>query len=175
MSDYSAWYRAFVECGPAKNKWASSPKKPEQNTREVLKRVLAKRKQLAKKDEYYRVQAFEKKTGEMVGHFDFEIYARRALQFANFGYLLHNPYWGKGYATEMCAAALQIGFKHLKLHRLEGSINIGNTRSVKLAQKIGMRREGIKKRYWYEDGQWTDQIIFVATPKDIGLKESAPS
>ena len=125
-------------------------------------------------DEYYRFSCFEKETGELVGHIDFHIYERGVLQFSNFGYILHGPHWGKGYATEMSLEGLKIGFKHLKLHRLEGSINIGNTRSVKLARRIGMKCEGIKKRYWFEDGVWTDQHIYVATPKDIGLKEESP-
>jgi len=37
-----------------------------------------------------------------------------------------------------------------------------------------MKREGIKKRYWYEYGKWTDHLIYVANPEDIGLKPTKP-
>jgi ribosomal-protein-alanine N-acetyltransferase len=58
-----------------------------------------------------------------------------------------------------------IVFGDLKLNRLEAAINLDNLRSVGLAQSLRMRREGIKRRYLYENEKWTDQIIFAANPE----------
>lgn len=68
-----------------------------------------------------------------------------------------------------------IGFKHLKLNRLEAAINLDNKKSIYLAKKIGMKKEGIKKRYWFEHGKWVDHLIYVANPEDVGLKGTRPT
>jgi RimJ/RimL family protein N-acetyltransferase len=58
--------------------------------------------------------------------------------------------------------------------RLEAAINLDNKKSIRLVKAIGRRREGIKKRYWFEHGKWVDHLIYVANPEDIGLKASKP-
>jgi len=110
----------------------------------------------------------------MIGGLDFYIYDRGVLQYANFGYFIHNPHWGKGMGSEAALAGLKIAFLHLKLHRLEAAINLKNFRSQKLAKKIGMIKEGIRKHYWYENKKWTDQMIFSLTPEALGIKVRRP-
>jgi RimJ/RimL family protein N-acetyltransferase len=57
--------------------------------------------------------------------------------------------WGKGYATEGAAAAVRFGFERLKLPLLSAVIHPENERSIKVADRLGMRkveeleREGI--------------------------------
>lgn len=60
------------------------------------------------------------------------------------------------------------------VNRLEVAINLDHVRSIRLARSIGMRREGIKGRYIYENSKWTDHIVYVANPEDIGLKANKP-
>lgn len=173
-SDYLAWFDAHVNSLPAKNKWDSGPESPKKYTREWFKKLLKWEKDMAKKDEYYTFGVFEKKTGHLVGLVDFDIYARRYHQFSNFGYRIYNRYWRMGYGQEAAAEGLRIGFQDLKLNRLEAAIHLDHKKSIRLAKAIGMRREGIKKRYWYEHGKWVDHLIYVANPEDIGLKATAP-
>ena len=169
-SDYPQWVDALVEGKSAQSKWDLGPKNIKQCSRAKFRKVTHKHKMLQKKDEYYWFGVFEKKTGSLVGHIDFSIFVRGTHQFANFGYQIYNRHWGKGYGQESSAAGLKIGFQHLKLNRLEAAINLDNRKSIRLAKAIGMRREGVKKRYWYEYGQWVDHLIYVANPEDIGLK-----
>lgn len=173
-SDYKKWFAAYVECGPAKNRWDHGPRTSSASTRKHYYQLLKRLDELAKNDDYYRYAVFHKRTGELIGHIDFDIFLRSTHQFANFGYLLHSTHWGKGFGQEAARAGLYIGFKYLKLNRLEASINLENRKSIRLAKLIGMRREGIKRNYWFEDGKWTDQIIFVANPADLGLKPTNP-
>ena len=35
-----------------------------------------------------------------------------------------------------------------------------NTRSVRVAQKLGFTDEGVRKRYMYVNGRWQDHRIF---------------
>lgn len=169
-SDYEAWLDAYAKGLSKKSKWDRDPLDP----KKCSARSFAKEKRvlhsLAAKDDYYRYYVFERKTGAIVGQVDFDIFLRSTHQFANFGYQIFNRYWGKGYGQESAAAGLRIGFKQLKLNRLEAAINLDNRKSIRLVRAIGMRREGIKKRYWFENGEWTDHLIYVANPEDIGLK-----
>jgi RimJ/RimL family protein N-acetyltransferase len=135
---------------------------------------MKRHEKMAKDDYLYAYAAFEKKTGRLIGNFDFFVMIRDCYQMANLGYRIHNHYWSQGYGKEIATKALEIGFKDLKLNRLEAAINLDNRRSLALARSIGMRREGVKKRYLFEDNHWVDHIIFVANPEDVGIKATEP-
>ena len=172
--DYKKWLQAHVERFPAQSKWDQGPYKAEECPRDYFKKLKARHQELAHNDDWYWFGVFEKKTGRMIGHVDIDVFVRSTHQFANLGYQIYNHHWGQGYGQEAAAAGLKIGFKHLKLNRLEAAINLDNKKSIRLAKAIGMQREGIKKRYWFEDGQWVDHLIYVANPEDIGLKATKP-
>lgn len=174
-SDYLAWYDACVNSLAKQSRWDRGPLAPKLCTKKWFTKVRKKHGLLAKKDDYYRYYVFEKKTGAIVGHIDFDIYVRSTHQFANFGYQIYNRHWGKGYGQESAAAGLRIGFQQLKLNRLEAAINLDNRKSIRLVRAIGMRREGIKKRYWFEYGKWVDHLIYVSNPEDIGLRPPKPA
>jgi [ribosomal protein S5]-alanine N-acetyltransferase len=174
-SDYDVWFDAYANCLPKKSKWDRGPLERKLCTRKWFIKTKKKLEQLAKKDDYYRYYIFEKSTGRIIGLIDFDIFVRSTHQFANFGYQIYNRHWGKGYGIEASLKGLQIGFRDLKLNRLEAAINLDNRKSIKMARAIGMKREGIKKRYWFEYGKWTDHLIYVANPEDIGMKPRKPN
>lgn len=172
--DYKIWYDAHVNGHPSKSKWDLKPMKPEKCTPAKFKKMILKLRELAKKDDYYRYYVFDKNTKAIVGQIDFDVFVRGTHQFANFGYQIFNRHWGKGFGQEAARKGLKIGFQILKLNRLEAAINLDNKKSIRLVKNIGMQKEGIKKRYWFEYGKWTDHIIYVANPEDIGLKPNKP-
>lgn len=172
--DYSAWFDAYVNGLPPQNKWDLIPRKSKNCSRASFNKLNKKLHQLARNDDYYRYYIFDKKSKALIGQIDFDIFVRSTHQFANFGYQIYNRHWKKGYGKEAARLGLKIGFKELKLNRLEAAINLDNKISIKLAKSIGMRKEGIKKRYWFENGKWTDHVIYVANPEDIGLKATKP-
>lgn len=174
MNDYNTWYDAHVNGLPQQSKWDRDPCPAQECSLKIYKDIKQEYIDLAKKDKYYRYSVFEKKTNILVGLIDFNIYDRSSLQFANYGYRIYNRHWGQGYGQEAAAAGLKIGFKELKLNRLEAAINLDNKKSIKMVKAIGMKKEGLRKKFWYENGKWVDHLIYVATPEDIGLKAGAP-
>ncbi len=172
--DYEAWFDGYVNRKPAQSKWDNGPRAKKECTKAIFLKLMRRLKQLANDDDYYRLYVFEKKSGKIVGEIDFDVYVRSTHQFSNFGYMIYNHYWGKGYGQEAAKAGLKIGFKDLKLNRLEAAINLDNKKSIRLVKAIGMQKEGIKKRYWYENKKWVDHIIYVANPEDIGQKGKKP-
>ncbi|MGE0632740.1 MAG: GNAT family N-acetyltransferase [Pseudobdellovibrionaceae bacterium] len=172
--DFEAWYDAYVNGLPKQNKWDRKPMKPSQCTRKMFHKIKKEHESLAKNDDYYRYYVIERKTNAIVGLIDFDVFVRGSHQFANFGYQIFNRHWKKGYGKEASLVGLKIGFQQLRLNRLEAAMNLDNKASLRLAKSIGMKREGIKKRYWFEYGKWTDHLIYIANPEDIGLKPKKP-
>lgn len=60
------------------------------------------------------------------------------------GYRFFRRHWGQGYATEAGAACLQYGFDSLGLERIVGRVMPDNTASVRVLEKLGMRRVGLE-------------------------------
>ena len=59
------------------------------------------------------------------------------------GWLIARPHWGKGYASEAAKAAYNYAIGTLKRDRVISLIVPGNARSMKVAEKLGFRRDGM--------------------------------
>ena len=57
------------------------------------------------------------------------------------GYRLTRAHWGQGYATEAASAVRDFGFNTLCLTRMISIIDPENVRSIRVAEKIGLRYE----------------------------------
>jgi RimJ/RimL family protein N-acetyltransferase len=58
------------------------------------------------------------------------------------GYTFARRAWGQGYATEAAAACLQAGLAGLDLARIIAVADVENLASHRVAERIGMRRDG---------------------------------
>ncbi len=66
---------------------------------------------------------------------------------AELGYWLTAAAWGRGYATEAAAAAIDFGFRQLALARIYAQVIVGNDASMRVLDKLGMAYEGTKRRH----------------------------
>jgi RimJ/RimL family protein N-acetyltransferase len=76
------------------------------------------------------------------------------------GYVLHPEYVGLGYAAEATRALFRLGFDGLELHRIVARIDARNTASIRVAERLGMRREAHLVHNHWHDG-WQDEIDFA--------------
>ncbi len=73
---------------------------------------------------------------------------------AEIGYVLNPDYWGYGYAPEAVRAVMRFGFNELRLNRIEAKYMVGNERSVRVMEKVGMTREGINREAIHVKGRY---------------------
>jgi RimJ/RimL family protein N-acetyltransferase len=63
------------------------------------------------------------------------------------GYTLARGAWGRGYATEAARAILRWGFAGLRLHRIVAVADPANAASLRVVEKLGMTRLGLRECY----------------------------
>jgi RimJ/RimL family protein N-acetyltransferase len=67
---------------------------------------------------------------------------RRASGAVEMGYWIARPFWGRGFATEACAALIDIA-RALGLRQLEASHFIDNPASARVLDKLGFESTGL--------------------------------
>ena len=98
----------------------------------------------------------ERSTRQLVGVVNLNEIVRGSLESAYLGYYLFLPHQKHGYMTEGLALVLRRAFGELGLHRVEANIQPLNTRSLRLVQRLGFRKEGFSPGYLKIGGRWRD-------------------
>lgn len=80
---------------------------------------------------------------------------------AEIGYAFHPDFHGLGLATEAVASVLDYCFYQLKLHRVQANLDVRNTPSKKLCERIGMRQEGHFIEDYWTKGAWTSSYGYA--------------
>lgn len=88
---------------------------------------------------------------------------RNANIFAKIG---EKEYWGKGIAGEASELIIEYGFNELNLHKIYSGVFTPNTRSLRAAEKLGFKKEGILIEEIYVDGKYEDLHRFGLLKKD---------
>ncbi len=159
--DYNAWKRAHQNRLPKQNQFDSGPVPEKELTKIIFKKKIAGYREIAKKDSIYVYGIFDKQTGENLGGIDIFVMARFGFQWANLGYYINNQHCGNGYAKEAAKAGLRIGFKTLKLQRIEGATELDNYASIAVMKASGMKKECIRKKFYREKNRWIDMVVFI--------------
>lgn len=81
-------------------------------------------------------------------------------------YVLHPAHWGKGYIVEASRALLAFGFDEIGLHRVFIDCDPANAASIRVAEKLGMRREAhFVENAWIKGG-WVDSMIWALLDRE---------
>lgn len=74
------------------------------------------------------------------------------------GYSLSPRLWGQGLVTEAARAVLELAFDtYPTLHRIRASADPRNTGSLRVMEKLGMRREALLRQNRLHRGEWVDE------------------
>ncbi len=80
--------------------------------------------------------------------------------------LLKELLFGKGYGTQATVLMLKYGFESLGLHRIELEVYDFNPRAVHVYEKVGFRREGVKRDALFWQGKYHDAIVMSILKPD---------
>lgn len=103
---------------------------------------------------------------DLVGRANLNEIIRGALQSAFCGYFAFAPHAGRGLFRAGLARVLDHAFDELDLHRVEANIRPENVRSLRVAESVGFRREGLSRRYLHLDGEWRDHVRTAVLAED---------
>ncbi len=107
---------------------------------------------------------FNKADGSYIGQIDI-LTLNQQLRWGNLGYVIHNQYWSKGYATESSKLALKIAFTKMNFHRLEAATETRHKPSIRVAVKSGLKHEGIRRKFFSDNGG-IDMVVYATNAFD---------
>ena len=110
--------------------------------------------------DWFQIAFALKDTDELVGDCGLEVHAPAGNQ-ATVGFTLASAHQGKGYDTEALTCLFDHLFTQLKLHRVTADTDVLNTRSWRLMERLGMRREAHHiQNVWFK-GRWADEYLYA--------------
>ncbi len=91
----------------------------------------------------------------------------RAIQEWEIGWAVHPAAWGQGIATEAALRLLGFACHDLHTHRVVAFSHSENLGSIRVMEKLGMRKEGQLRetRRWQEG--WTDEVVFSVLDREF--------
>lgn len=82
--------------------------------------------------------ALERATGEPVGQAGILVTEVEGTTEKALGYILHRPFWGRGYAVEASVGCLEFAFGRLAAERVVALVRPENLPSIRVAERLGM-------------------------------------
>ena len=76
-------------------------------------------------------------------------------------YVLDPAVQGRGYATEATRRVIELAFEELDLHRVWADVDPRNVPSIRVAERLGMRKEAHHVENVCIDDEWCDTLIYA--------------
>lgn len=108
--------------------------------------------------------------GELVGFFALNEVVRGVFDSAHASWQVAAGRMGEGIGTDGVRGLLTIAFDEepegIGLHRVQANIMPRNGPSLRVAEKVGFRREGLAERYLRIAGAWEDHVMLALTREE---------
>ena len=82
------------------------------------------------------------------------------------GFIVHPDHQGQRYATEAAEAMLELAFETYDLHRVAGSVEPRNMASVRVLERLGMRKEAHLIENEWVKGEWSSEAIYAILARE---------
>jgi ribosomal-protein-alanine N-acetyltransferase len=105
--------------------------------------------------------------GKIVGQVNVSNIVHGVLRSCTVGYWVDQAVAGRGIVPTALALTIDHCFGEVGLHRVEVDIRPENTASLRVVEKLGLRREGYYERFLDIDGDWRDHLAFAVTVEDL--------
>lgn len=134
-----------------------------EETKKVIKPVIED--QASKPRRLFMWKIIEKESDSFMGVSGMTLSADR-FRLGEIYYKLLPKYWGRGYATEVAKMMIKAGFEVFNLHKVEAGVATDNIASVKVLEKSGMIREGLRRKILPIRGEWKDNYHYGIVEDD---------
>jgi ribosomal-protein-serine acetyltransferase len=94
----------------------------------------------------------------------------REYRLANLGYWVRSSRRGQGVAPRAARLAARFGIERLGLLRAEIVVAVGNTASLRAAEKSGAQREGVLRNRITVRDKIYDAVMHSLIPQDFGIE-----
>ena len=105
--------------------------------------------------------------GRFVGQLNVSNVVHGVLRSCTVGYWVDRDVAGRGVTPTALALAIDHCFADVGLHRVEVDIRPENEASIRVVEKLGLRREGYFERFLDIDGAWRDHVCFAVTSEEV--------
>ena len=105
-------------------------------------------------------------SGRFAGEINLSGVQRGPFQNAYVGYWIDEAQAGQGYVPEALVVVSRFAFDDLALHRLQVAIIPRNRASRRVVEKLGLRDEGVARRYLAINGVWEDHVRYAITAEE---------
>ncbi len=137
---------------------------------EMFDRQLARLASSERDGSELRRAVFSCDDKRLVGFVNLTQIFRGPFQSCYMGWRVAADVLRKGYGTEMVGGMLDAAFapegRGLGLHRVQANIVPTNELSLRLAERVGFRREGVALRYLEIAGEWADHVMLAKTVEE---------
>ncbi len=132
-------------------------------TREIIRPVIESGNDPLRKSYAWKIVL--KETGTFTGMAGLTL-SNDKFRLGEIYYKLLPVFWGKGYATEVSKTLIKAGFDFFHLHKVEAGVAADNIRSIKVLEKSGMTREGLRRKILPIRGKWIDNYHYAIVEDD---------
>ena len=132
-------------------------------TKEIIRPGIEDKKNTVRKQISWTI--FLENNNEFIGeagmHFSLDKFRLGEIYFK-----LHPMHWGKGYATEIAKSLIKFGLEKMNLHKVEAGVQTENIQSIRVLEKAGMIREGLRRKILPIRGEWKDNYHYAILEDD---------
>ncbi len=119
--------------------------------------------------EWYQIAVVRNDHPGIIGDCGFEI-KKYDRQQAEIGFSFSPQFQKQGYATEAVRGLLDYLFSSFNLHRVIAICDAENQASVRLLERLGMRREGhYIENIWFK-GKWGSEYLYAVLANEWSIK-----
>src|SRR5262245_44021099 len=98
-------------------------------------------------------------SGRLIGRVGLDIRAPHRC-IGELWFILDRAHWGHGLMPEAAGALVCVGCREQKLRRVFLECDPRNVAAIRLAEKLGMLREGLLREYGCYKGEWCDSLFY---------------